>query len=78
MTLRRTSFFRLLLLILTCPVLAWTQTVNLTVNANQTVRTVDERVFGVNAVMWDGKAGSDQTISMVQNAGIRAIRVRPA
>ena len=49
--------------------------VNLTVNANQTIRTVDERVFGVNAVMWDPQAGSAQTITMVQNAGIRTIRV---
>ena len=49
--------------------------VNLTVNAAQTGRTVDERVFGVNAVIWDGKTGSDQTVAMVQAAGIRAIRV---
>src|SRR4051812_5989733 len=49
--------------------------VNLTVNANQALRTVDERAFGVNAVIWDAQASSAQTIAMVQNAGIRAIRV---
>ena len=36
---------------------------------------VDERVFGVNAVIWDGQASSAQTISMVQAAGIRTIRM---
>ncbi|MEO6992138.1 MAG: FG-GAP-like repeat-containing protein [Lacunisphaera sp.] len=49
--------------------------VNLAVNASQTIRTVDERVFGVNAVIWDAQASSAQTITMVQNAGIRTIRV---
>jgi alpha-L-arabinofuranosidase len=67
-------FFRLLPLALTLP-LATKAQVNLTVNAAQPIRTVDERVFGVNAVIWDPQASSAQTISMVQNAGIRTIRV---
>ena len=66
--------FRLLPLALTLP-LATKAQVNLTVNAAQPIRTVDERVFGVNAVIWDAQASSAQTISMVQNAGIRTIRV---
>ena len=49
--------------------------VNVGVDATQTVRTVDERVFGVNSVMWDGNTGSAQTVSMVQAAGIRMIRM---
>src|SRR4051812_17165245 len=49
--------------------------VNLAVNANQSIRTVDERVFGVNSVIWDGQASTAQTITLVQNAGIRTIRV---
>ncbi len=63
------------LLCLALPGAALAQTVNLTVNATQTVRTVDERVFGVNSVIWDGQASTAQTISMVQAAGIRTIRV---
>lgn len=69
-----TSPTRLFILALTCPVIALAQ-VSLSVNAGQTVRTVDERVFGVNAVMWDGQTGTAQTISLAQSAGIRAIRV---
>ena len=30
--------------------------VNVTVNANQAIRTVDERVFGANSVIWDPEA----------------------
>jgi alpha-L-arabinofuranosidase len=63
------------LLCLILPGAALAQTVNLTVNATQTVRTVDERVFGVNAVMWDPQTSSAQTISLVQAAGIRTIRI---
>lgn len=51
------------------------QTISLAVDANQTVRTVDERVFGVNAVMWDGQTGTSQTLSLLQAAGVRAIRI---
>src|ERR1700712_2853446 len=68
------SPLKVLFLILILSVTAKAQ-VNLTVNATQTIRTVDERVFGVNAVIWDPQASSAQTIAMVQNAGIRTIRV---
>lgn len=48
---------------------------SLSVNANQTVRTVDEKVFGVNAVLWDGNTATPQTISLLQAAGVRTIRI---
>ena len=56
--------------------------VNVTVNTAATVRTVDERVFGVNSVIWDQAASLEyspanltKTIQLVQDAGIRAIRL---
>lgn len=62
-------------LLLSCiSVLAQTS-VNVNVNAGTTVRTVDERVFGVNSVMWDPKLGAAQTAQLVQQAGIRFIRL---
>lgn len=66
-----------LLVIATWPVLATAQTQNVTVTVNTgtAVRTVDERVFGLNATMWDPEAGSAQTVTLVQEAGLRAIRV---
>ncbi len=64
-----------LLLSLVMPVAALAQTVNLAVDATQTVRTVDERVFGLNAVIWDPQASSAQTISLLKAADLRAVRV---
>lgn len=46
-----------------------------TVDAAAAVRAVDERVFGVNAVMWDPQTGADATIELLREAGIRTIRV---
>jgi hypothetical protein len=54
---------------------ALAQSVNLTVDANSAVRTVDERLFGVNAVLWDAQAAAPDTIALVQAAGLRMIRV---
>ena len=51
------------------------QSVSLNVDATQTVRVVDERVFGVNAVIWDPQAASTQTISLLQAAGLRVLRI---
>jgi hypothetical protein len=48
--------------------------VNLTVDATRTVRTVDERIFGVNMVIWDREGSSPQTINLLQAAGLRALR----
>ncbi|MFZ5496785.1 MAG: alpha-L-arabinofuranosidase [Verrucomicrobiota bacterium] len=66
-----------LLVIATWPVLAsaQTQNVTVTVNTGTAVRTVDERVFGINAVIWDREAGSSQTVALLQQAGIRTIRI---
>jgi alpha-L-arabinofuranosidase len=57
------------------PSLALAQSVNLTVNASSSPRTVDERLFGVNAVMWDPQASSSDTVALVRAAGVRIIRV---
>ncbi|HEY4300177.1 MAG TPA: hypothetical protein VGM73_04850, partial [Candidatus Didemnitutus sp.] len=51
------------------------QSANVAVNAAQSVRTVDERVFGLNAVMWDADVADPQTISLVGAAGVRVIRI---
>ncbi|MEN9402382.1 MAG: Intracellular exo-alpha-L-arabinofuranosidase 2, partial [Verrucomicrobiota bacterium] len=64
---------RLTLLLL--PVIVTAQNVTINVDANQVVRTVDERVFGANAVIWDGNAAAAQTITMLQAAGLRALRI---
>ena len=51
------------------------QNVAIAVDASKLVRTVDERVPGLNAVMWDGLTGSSQTISLLQAADVRTIRI---
>jgi alpha-N-arabinofuranosidase len=48
--------------------------VHVGVNATQTVRTVDSRVFGINNVAWDGSEDSPGTIDQVTNMGIQALR----
>jgi len=73
--IRPSAFLVGLLAMLALPIAALAQTVSVSVSAGTTVRTVDERVFGLNAVMWDPNAGSTQTISLLQEAGTRAIRV---
>jgi hypothetical protein len=65
----------LLLPVLALPISAGAQSANLSVNAAQTIRTVDERVFGVNAVTWDWQTAAPQTITLLQDAGIRSIRI---
>lgn len=62
-------------LILSLVVVAVHAQVAVNVDANTTVRTVDERVFGVNSTMWDPALGSAQTAQLVQDAGIRFIRL---
>jgi hypothetical protein len=51
-----------------------TAAVNVAIDATRAVRTVDERVFGVNAVIWDGACNTPQTITLLQAAGTRALR----
>lgn len=62
-------------LLLLSPLGAFAQSVTISVNAGSVVRTVDERVFGANSVIWDRQASSDQTITMLDAAGIRTIRI---
>src|SRR5512144_1019366 len=57
------------------PALALAQTATVTVTANTTLRTVDDRHFGANSTIWDGALGTAQTQSLLQAAGIRAIRL---
>ena len=47
---------------------------NVTVNVGQSVRTVDDRAFGVNMVIWDQAGSSAQTVSLLQAAGVRTLR----
>jgi hypothetical protein len=46
----------------------------LQVSANQRLRTVDPRLFGVNAAVWDGDLDSDWTASALREMGIQALR----
>src|SRR4051812_43969765 len=61
--------------LLALPLAVLAQNVAVAVDAGKTVRTVDERVFGLNATLWDPEAGSNQTVTLVQAAGVRAIRI---
>lgn len=63
------------LLCLLLPSAALAQTVSVSVNAATVIRTVDERVFGLNAVMWDGLTSTTQTINLLKAADVRAIRL---
>ncbi len=72
------SAFRsqLALLCLTfAPALALAQTAAVTVDASDNVSTVDDRHFGANSTIWDGALGTPQTQSLLQAAGLRAIRL---
>ncbi len=74
---RRTAGFGLVRAVLLASALAFggqARAVNLSVDATRTVRTVDERVFGVNMVIWDQAGSTAQTISLLQTAGLRTLR----
>ena len=49
-------------------------TVHVSVNATQTVRTVDARVFGINTAAWDGNLDTANTISILTNMDNQALR----
>ncbi len=49
-------------------------TVQVGVNANQTVRTVDARLFSVNTAAWDGNLDSPDTINILTNMDNQALR----
>jgi hypothetical protein len=44
------------------------------VNAASKVRTVDERLFGLNTAVWDQSCNTTETISLLNAAGIRFLR----
>jgi hypothetical protein len=48
--------------------------VHISVDARQIVRSVDERMFGLNATIWDGEFGTDETLALLAVAGTRALR----
>jgi hypothetical protein len=47
----------------------------LAVNASQRIRTADARFFGLNAAIWDSYFDSPQTILLLTNMGIQALRL---
>jgi PKD repeat protein len=49
-------------------------TVHVGVNAYQTVRTVDPRVFGINAADWDGYINTPTTLSILTNLNNQVLR----
>jgi alpha-L-arabinofuranosidase len=69
------SLGRIICLLLALPISGIAQSTTLAVDAAKVVRKVDERVFGLNAVMWDGQTSSAQTISLLKAADVRAIRL---
>src|SRR6478736_5272580 len=73
-----TPAFRRLVVVaqlLALPLAALAQSATLSVDAAKSVRTVDERIFGLNAVIWDPQAGSAQTIDLLKAAGLRTLRI---
>jgi hypothetical protein len=46
----------------------------ITVDATDVVRTVDERVFGVNTAIWDSSFSDPRTQSLLQAADVRTLR----
>ncbi len=69
----RTFFWRSLFLGLSLP-LAASVPVSLNINATQPVRTVDERVFGLNTAVWDDAFKSSQTLPLLQACDTRVLR----
>jgi len=45
-----------------------------TVDATRSVRTVDERLFGLNATIWDPALATPETTALLAAAGARALR----
>jgi alpha-N-arabinofuranosidase len=46
----------------------------ITVDASHVVRTVDERIFGVNTAIWDSQLQGSQTVPLLKAADVRALR----
>jgi alpha-N-arabinofuranosidase len=49
-------------------------TVHVQVDATRTIRTVDARVFGVNAAIWDGLFDTSETVSLLQAIDNQVLR----
>jgi hypothetical protein len=49
-------------------------TIHVSVNAAQTIRTVDARVFGINTAAWDGNLDTSSTISVLTNINNQVLR----
>ncbi len=47
---------------------------HLTVNASQPIRTADARWFGMNVAIWDSALDTPQTVTVMTNMGMRALR----
>ncbi|MGD0815282.1 MAG: alpha-L-arabinofuranosidase [Verrucomicrobiota bacterium] len=47
----------------------------LAVNATNAIRTADARWFGLNTAIWDGYFDSEQTVMLLTNMGIQALRL---
>jgi hypothetical protein len=48
--------------------------VRVSVDAGQVVRTVDARLFSINAVMWDGLLDTPETVSALRELDVQALR----
>ena len=49
-------------------------TIQLTADAGSILRTIDERIFGVNTAIWDSQLGTADTRALLTRAGIAALR----
>ena len=61
--------------------MAWFETLEsrlllatVSVNVNQTVRSADPQLLGLNVATWDGNLSTSQTAQMVQAMGTTAVR----
>src|SRR4051812_1650782 len=57
------------------PCLALAQTATISVNLGGDIDSVDDRLFGINSTLWDADLGSQATQTLLNEAGIRAIRL---
>ena len=48
--------------------------VNITVDAGHIVRTVDQRMFGVNTAIWDSSLNTAASVNLLKAAGFKAFR----
>lgn len=62
-----------LLALLPLPLLA--QSVKLTADASRVVRTIDDRLYGVNIVMWDSLQSAPETAPLVRALQFGALRI---